>query len=89
MEKLFAKTVKTICGTSNSWCIESDNKSLPRTSCEIELEIQGSRRNGYHLVMSPEGFFTADYWYQTKDEAIDSALELFGVSEIQWEKKFR
>jgi hypothetical protein len=34
--------------------------------------------------MSPEGFFSADYWYKTKEEAIESAEELFNVTRSEW-----
>jgi len=34
--------------------------------------------------MSPSGFFTADYWYETKREALDSAAELFGLEPSGW-----
>ena len=54
------------------------------TESLIELEIQGDEINGYNLVMSPEGFFTADYWYETKEEAMESAEELFGVTRLEW-----
>ncbi len=30
---------------------------------EVTLEIQGGVTDGYHLIMSPAGCFTADHWY--------------------------
>lgn len=54
--------------------------------CNIRLEIEGDAINGYHLVKSPEGFFTADNWYQTLDEALASALAVFGVAARDWKE---
>lgn len=54
--------------------------------CNIRLEIEGDAINGYHLVKSPEGFFTADNWYQTFDEALASALAVFGVAARDWKE---
>jgi len=50
----------------------------------VELEIQGDEENGYHLVMSPAGFFTADEWYKSKEDALAAALELFGIPAGKW-----
>jgi len=85
MKAISTKKVVTIWGTSNAWSLLPDpNKNEPSTECEAYLEIQGNEKDGYHLVMSPNGFFTADNWYETKKEAIDSAEELFGVKESEW-----
>jgi len=51
---------------------------------EVYLQIQGSKNNGYHLVMTPKGFNTADYHYQTIDEAISEAQEIWGVDVNEW-----
>ncbi len=80
------QTTTQICGTKNAWSIESDKSNVPRTETIVELEIQGTYRNGYNLVMSPDGFFTADYWYKTIDEAFVAGQELFSVSKTQWRK---
>ena len=81
----FRTTVSaTICGTKNAWSLESDPPSVPRTETAVDLEIQGSPKNGYHLVMSPEGFFTADNWYATLEEAFADGLRLFSVSREAW-----
>ena len=34
--------------------------------------------------MSPNGFFTADSWHPTKQDAIDAASEIFGVAHTAW-----
>jgi len=51
---------------------------------EVSLEIQGGEGEGYFLVMSPEGGFTADDWYATREEALRAAYELFGVPVDAW-----
>jgi hypothetical protein len=42
---------------------------------EVSLEIQGDEGQGYCLVMSPEGRFTADDWYATREEALRAACD--------------
>jgi hypothetical protein len=39
---------------------------------------------GYHLVMSPEGCFTADAFYETLQKAKDDAARGFGVRDADW-----
>lgn len=54
------------------------------TFCDVELEIRGDDRNGYHLVMTPEGFFTADSWHETQRDAMQAAHDCFGVITKEW-----
>lgn len=85
MKIIKAQKTVTIWGHSNAWSLEPETgKSTPSTQSVTELEIQGDDQNGYNLVMSPEGFFTADYWYESLQEAKESAKELFGVTEREW-----
>ena len=51
---------------------------------KVELCIQGNKKDGYHLVMMPEGCFAADYHYFSKQEAKDDAAEIFGVPVDGW-----
>jgi hypothetical protein len=39
----------------------------------VHLDVLGNDVDGYDLVMAPEGCFTADAWYASKMEAIESA----------------
>jgi hypothetical protein len=50
----------------------------------VELEIQGDEKNGFHLVMSPDGCFTADTWHESVEDAKDTAHRLFGVGFEEW-----
>ena len=75
-----------ICGTKNAWSIESDNPDAQRAKTFVTLEIQGNSQDGYHLIMSPDGFFTADHWYENIDDAFEAGHELFSVSKEQWHK---
>lgn len=87
MKSIFAQTKTEIYGTKNSWSLSPhQGYSIDSTLCNIDLEIQGDDKNGYHLVMSPEGFFTADHWYQTLEEALNNANELFNVDKNEWKK---
>ena len=84
-------TVKAqIWGDRNSWNLSPcRNQDEPSIDADVELEIQGDEQNGYHLVMSPSGFFTADTWHQTKQDALDAAAELFGVEPNSWSPQAR
>jgi hypothetical protein len=85
MRRLRAQTTAVIFGTRNSWSL-SWHPGCERagTECNVQLEIQGDEKNGYHLVKSPEGFFTADDWHMSLEAAQNSAAELFGVKVAQW-----
>ena len=87
---LVTRTKARIYGTTNSWSLSPlEGHSAEGRECELELAIEGDDKQGYHLIMSPTGFFTADYWYATQDEAVSSASELFGVSSKHWIAKKR
>jgi hypothetical protein len=80
-----AEVTTTIWGTKNAWSLarhrETDD---PTEGVRVVLTIQGDTRSGYHLIQSPEGFFTADTWHPTLDDAFDAAHEMFGVSRGAW-----
>lgn len=85
MERQSAVVRARIWGTENCWSLApSPGAGSEDKECEVTLEIQGTPKNGYNLVMCPAGFFTADYWYKTKSEALDNARELFGVTVGEW-----
>lgn len=79
-----AKARAQVWGTKNAWSLSPGGAKVPSQECDISLEIQGNDWDGYHLVMSPAGFFTADYWYHTKQDAVDDAEQLFGVHPDSW-----
>ena len=82
---IFAKTKTTIWGTKNAWSLSPENKpNAPSQSCEIRLEIQGNKKQGFHLVMRPTGFFTADSWYASQSEALADANEWFELPADAW-----
>lgn len=85
MHSIYASTTTRIWGTRNAWsAARTGGPDQPNCECAVELEIQGDDRNGYNLVMSPTGFFTADSWHPTKQDALDAACEIFGVSQAEW-----
>ena len=80
-----AKMVVLICGTSNAWKVaEPSDPAAAVQEREVLLEIQGDPKNGYQLIMSPKGCFTADSWHETIDDAKEDAQELFGVHLQSW-----
>jgi hypothetical protein len=82
---LRAHTTARVYGTTNSWSLTPHRGYASEgRDCEVDLEIQGNEEQGYHLVMSPAGFFTADSWYKSQDDALAAALELFGVTREEW-----
>lgn len=50
----------------------------------VKLSIFGDKEKGYHLIMAPEGCFTADSYHKTLEDAIKIASEEFGVAESEW-----
>lgn len=85
MRTLRTQTRAVIFGSRNSWSV-SWHSGLEKAGVErnVCLEIQGDEKDGYHLVKSPEGFFAADDWHMTIEEAQKSAGELFNVEDLQW-----
>jgi hypothetical protein len=82
---LSVRTRAWIHGTRNAWSL-GPRGDEPGTECEVALEIQGDEREGFHLIMSPAGFFTADNWYRTSEEALRGASELFDVNAEEWKQ---
>jgi len=90
MESIVAKATARIWGTRNAWSLSAfaDGRDCS-CECEVSLEIQGDAKNGYHLVQSPDGFFAADSHHETKEDALETAEELFGVCRHEWSEKPR
>jgi hypothetical protein len=82
---LIAHARARIFGTANSWSLtRQPGYSSEGRDCAVELEIRGDAKSGYHLIMAPEGFFTADSWHHSLEEAFASAHELFDVTASEW-----
>lgn len=80
-----ATTTVWLKSKRNSWLVVRGADIDERTKqCPLALEIQGDDKNGYHLIMTPDGHFTADTWHETLDDAIGDALEAFGIEPEQW-----
>jgi hypothetical protein len=82
---LIAHTRARIFGNATSWSLSPQpGYSSEGSDCAVQLEIQDDAERGYHLVMAPEGFFTADSWHQSLDEAFASAHQLFDLTAREW-----
>ena len=85
---LVARTKSRVWGSKNAWSLtphrgfEGDGRE-----CAVDLEIDGDDKSGYHLIMSPAGFFTADSWHETLADALAAAAEMFGVAPENWNAK--
>ncbi len=87
MESIVATVRAQIFGSKNGWSLGAEaagGRPVVATECDVLLEIQGTKKHGYHLVMAPQGFFTADHWFETQQEALENAQELFGVAPESW-----
>ncbi len=76
-----------IYGSTNSWRLIDNGSDGQFKDCIVNLEIQGNDKQGYCLVISPEGFFTADHHYDCLKDVIHlytviDAEEMFGVKFI-------
>ena len=80
-----ASAIVLISGNANAWKVaeESDPVSTIEERA-VSLEIRGDATNGFHLIVSPSGCFTADSWHETIDDAIDTAHRLFDVRPDAW-----
>ena len=87
MSRWTSSTRRRVWGRKHGWSLSSDSGYRgPGKECEIKLEIQGDDKNGYHLIMSPDGFFTADTWCETLEAAIRDGQELFGLAHQDWKQ---
>jgi hypothetical protein len=74
-----------IRGSGNAWKVAGPSDPPDRAQeREVTLEIRGNAADGYHLVMSPSGCFTADTWHETIGDAKATAAQLFGVPADGW-----
>ena len=86
MTTLKASAVARVWGTRNAWSLTPPKGSAGAgVQCNVAVQIESDKRSGgCHLIMAPEGFFTADCFYETIDEAKADALELFGIKASDW-----
>jgi len=84
MTPLVTTTEARVWGTSNSWSLERSGRSGEGQLCRVDLEITGDPKTGFHLVVAPEGFFAADTWHETQDQALAEAGAAFGVRPDDW-----
>jgi hypothetical protein len=81
-----AVIVVPIRGSGNAWKVAELADPPERVQDRVvTLKIQGDSANGYHLVMSPTGCFTADTWHENIADAKKTAMEVFGVAPDSWE----
>ena len=77
--------VARIFGSENSWSLAPHPPGGGAgLECAVDLQIVGDSGDGYHLVKAPSGFFTADDWYLTLEEALGAAREEFGIEREAW-----
>ena len=87
MKRWTAKTRSHVWGHKNAWSLAPpDGSTSAPTECEVVVEIQGDEKNGFHFIMSPNGFFTADTWSETVDEAFNDGKQLFDLNRKDWRR---
>jgi len=80
-----AVVVIPIRGSGTAWKVAEPSDPPARVQQRVvTLEIQGDGENGYHLVMSPAGCFTADTWHESVEDAKATAAEVFDVPPDGW-----
>ena len=72
-----------MAGRPNSWSI-AEAGDANAVELSIELSIQGYSKTGYHLVICPDGYSSADSSYDSIDEAKEDVFEMFGVNQHEW-----
>jgi hypothetical protein len=83
---LQTQTTVAIFGATNAWSLAPLSGDENGRVCAVDLQIVGNSKDGYHLVMHPDGFFAADSWHESEAQAIDCAQELLGVGEAAWQR---
>lgn len=63
---------------------DADDTSKYVQRLNVALSIQGSSKDGYHLIMQPEGLFAADTHHDTLAEAKEVAADVFGATDADW-----
>jgi len=84
-DKMKSITRSKIRKLKGGWRIANDSDPAKYVhDVEVELCIQGNSKNGFHLIITPENFFTADWHHETLEDAIESAQESFDISSSDW-----
>jgi hypothetical protein len=74
--------------SSSSWKVAAATDPANEVrELDVWLEVLGNDADGYHLVMTPDGCFTADYHYTSSAEAIEAARDIFGAPTDGWTAK--
>lgn len=89
MTALVTTTEARVWGTRNAWSLEQSGRSGEGQFCRVALEITGDPRAGFHLVVAPDGFFAADTWHETQEQALAEAAEAFGIRPDAWRLESR
>jgi hypothetical protein len=85
MTSLRTRTRMRVFGSENSWSLTPHPQvGGEGQECSVDLEIVGDPQTGYHLVKCPSGFFAADDWYLTLEEALEAGLREFGIGSEDW-----
>jgi len=79
---LKASKVLNVYGVANGWSCSAEH-GVRMTSCEVEFCIQGDGGRGFVFVMMPSGFFAADSWCASLEDALETG-EDFGVPRSAW-----
>lgn len=84
-ERVWKATVELrVRGRQSAWQASRRDEAADGQLTRTSLEIQGSSKQGFHLVVEPEGFFAADTWHETEQDARSEAEEAFGVLPGDW-----
>ncbi len=88
-DAMIARARVKICTSGrDSWKVAEETDPTEHVhELDVDLEIQGNKSSGYHLVMSPDGCFTADTWHESKEDALETASAMFGVAVGNWQAK--
>lgn len=86
LTRLIYQTQTKNYGSPKAWSLANQSSYKPCTLCKVEIEIEGNPKRGFSLLISPDGFSTADYWFETLEEALECGINLVGASISEWQK---
>ncbi|KFZ36113.1 hypothetical protein HR45_18275 [Shewanella mangrovi] len=81
---LYAHTNSLIYGNASYWSLSGEHSAAPTSQRHIDLDIIGDTEQGYLLLISPKGLYTAEMWCASLEEAKQHAQQWFAIQTADW-----
>ena len=81
---LYASTTGTVYGNASFWSLTSENTQTISSQRHIDLEIIEDAQQGFFLLISPKGLYTADMQCASLAEAKQYAQQWLQIADNDW-----